>query len=92
MLNNNFQHYRMPTAMDFPPVEAMLVESENPHFAYSAKGGAEVTNTPTPAAIRNAVCHALGVWVNELPMTPDRILQAIRKKREGERCSTKSRP
>jgi CO/xanthine dehydrogenase Mo-binding subunit len=81
MLNPNLHHYRMPTSMDFPPVDVVLFESENPWFAYSAKGGAEVTNTPTPAAIGNAVAHALGgVWCNDLPMTPDKILQAIRKK------------
>jgi CO/xanthine dehydrogenase Mo-binding subunit len=70
----------MPTAFDIPPVDPILVEGEDPYFAYSAKGGAEITNTPTPAVIRNAICHALGVWLNELPMTPDRILETIKKK------------
>ncbi|HBB17642.1 MAG TPA: hypothetical protein DCZ97_11845, partial [Syntrophus sp. (in: bacteria)] len=78
MLNTNLHHYRMPTSVDFPPVEVFLFESENPGFAYSAKGGAEVTNTPTPAAIGNAVAHALdGIWFNDLPMTPDKIVRAI---------------
>ena len=80
MLNHNLHHYGMPTAFDIPPVDAILVEGEDPYFAYSAKGGAEITNTPTPGVIRNAICHALGLWLNELPMTPDRILEAIRKK------------
>jgi xanthine dehydrogenase YagR molybdenum-binding subunit len=83
MLNNNLHHYRMPTSLDFPPVDAFLVESEDPYFAYSAKGGAEVTNTPTPAAIRNAICHALGVWLSDLPLTPDKIIEALRKKNQG---------
>ena len=83
MLNSNLHHYRMPTSLDFPPVNVFLFESENPWFAYSAKGGAEVTNTPTPAAIGNAVAHALdGVWINDLPMMPDKIIQAIRNKNE----------
>jgi xanthine dehydrogenase YagR molybdenum-binding subunit len=84
MLNNNLHHYRMPTSLDFPPTDAFLVESEDPYFAYSAKGGAEVTNTPTPAAIRNAICHALGVWLSDLPMTPDKIINALRNKNQGE--------
>lgn len=83
MLNSNLHHYRMPTSLDFPPVNVFLFESENPWFAYSAKGGAEVTNTPTPAAIGNAVAHALdGVWINDLPMMPYKIIQAIRNKNE----------
>jgi len=83
MLNNDLHHYRMPTSLDFPPVDAFLIESEDPYFAYSAKGGAEVTNTPTPAAIRNAICHALGVWLSDLPLTPDKIIEALRKKKQG---------
>jgi CO/xanthine dehydrogenase Mo-binding subunit len=86
MLNNNFHQYRMPTSLDFPHVEAFLVESHDPYFAYSAKGGAEVTNTPTPAAIRNAIYHATGIWLNKLPMSPDKILEAIHSKsKKGEK-------
>jgi xanthine dehydrogenase molybdenum-binding subunit len=80
MLNNNLHQYRMPTSLDFPQIDAFLVEGEDPYFAYSAKGGAEVTNTPTPAAIRNAICNALGAWLNDLPMTPDKIIEAIHNK------------
>ncbi len=85
MLNANLHHYRMPTSLDFPPVEVFLLESENPWFAYSAKGGAEVTNTPTPAAIGNAIANALGeIRLNDLPLTTDKIIQAIRNKnKEG---------
>lgn len=82
MLNNNLHQYRMPTSLDFPHVEAFLVEGEDPYFAFSAKGGAEVTNTPTPAAIRNAICNALGVWLNDLPLTPDKIIESIRGKQK----------
>ncbi len=80
MLNNNFHQYRMPASLEFPPVDVFFVESEDPYFAYSARGGAEVANAPTPAAVRNAICNALGVWLNDLPMTPGRIIEAIHKK------------
>lgn len=81
LLNPNYDQYRMPTSTDFPPVEPFIVEDEDPYFAYSAKGGGECSNAPTTAAIRNAVCDALGIWLNEIPMTPDRILKALREKR-----------
>jgi len=84
MLNSNFNQYRMPTSLDFPRIESFLVEGEDPYFAFSAKGGAEVTNTPTPAAIRNAICNALGVWLNDLPLTPDKIIEAIKECKEPE--------
>jgi CO/xanthine dehydrogenase Mo-binding subunit len=80
MLNNNYHQYRIPTSLDMPPIEPFIVEDEDPYFAYSAKGGGECSNTPTPAAIRNAIYNAVGVWLNDLPMTPDRILKAIREK------------
>lgn len=82
MLNNNLCHYRVPTCLDIPPIDAFIVEGEDPYFAYSARGGAEVTNTPTPAAIRNAIYNAVGVWVNDLPMTPDKILRGIQKSKK----------
>jgi xanthine dehydrogenase molybdenum-binding subunit len=83
MLNPNLHRYRLPTAPDMPPIDAMLVESRDPYFAFSARGGAEVTNTPTPAAIGNAIHHAIGVWFNELPITPDKILAAMRARKQG---------
>jgi xanthine dehydrogenase molybdenum-binding subunit len=77
MLNNNLCHYKVPTALDIPHIDAFLVESHEPEFAYSARGGAEVTNTPTPAAIRNAIYNAAGIWLNDLPITPDKIIEAV---------------
>ncbi len=80
MLNPNYGQYRVPTCLDMPPVEPYIVEEEDPYFAYSAKGGGECSNAPTPAAIRNAVFNAVGVWLNDLPMTPDKVIRAIREK------------
>jgi CO/xanthine dehydrogenase Mo-binding subunit len=84
MLNPNFHQYRLPTSMDMPPIETYLIESRDPYFAFDARGGAEVTNAPTPAAIANAVHHAIGIWFSELPITPDKVLQALNAKK-GER-------
>lgn len=82
MLNSNLHQYKIPTSMDMPTIDAFIVESHDPYFAFDARGGAEVTNTPTPAAIGNAIHHAIGIWFKELPITPDKVLEAIRMKRE----------
>ena len=67
----------MPTALDFPSADVYLTEVEDPYFAYSAKGAGENTHAPTPAVIRNALYDALGIWFNDLPITPDKITRAI---------------
>jgi len=84
LLTKNLHQYKVPTSLDFPQVDAFLTEAEDPYFAYSAKGAGENTNAPTPAAIRNAIYNAIGIWFNDLPITPDKIIKAIQeKKKEG---------
>ena len=85
LLTGNLSEYRMPTSLDFPPVQVYLPECEDPFFAYSAKGAGENTNAPTPAAIRNALYNATGVWFNDLPITPDKIIMAMQGKGKGVR-------
>lgn len=82
LLTNNLHQYRMPTALDYPPAEVFITEVEDPYFAYSAKGAGENTNAPTPAAIRNALYDAVGIWFNDLPITPDKVILAIREKKK----------
>ncbi len=92
LLTNNLDQYRMPTALDYPRSDVYLTEVEDPYFAYSAKGAGENTNAPTPAAIRNALYDALGIWFNDLPITPDRIVQAVNAvnaRRQSERLRDK---
>ena len=84
LLNTNLHQYKMPTSLDIPDIKAILTEDEDPYFAYSAKGAGENTNAPTPAAIRNAIYDAIGIWFNDLPITPDKIINAIyAKKKRG---------
>ena len=85
LLTGNLSGYRMPTSLDFPPVDVYLPECEDPYFAYSAKGAGENTNAPTPAAIRNALYNATGIWFNDLPITPDKIIRAMHGKAKGVR-------
>lgn len=83
LLNGSFLQYRIPSALEIPAMEVFLVDSEDPYFAYSAKGAGENSNTPTAAAICNAIHDATGVWLNDLPMTPDRILGAFAANKTG---------
>jgi CO/xanthine dehydrogenase Mo-binding subunit len=85
LISNNLHQYRMPTALDYPPSEVYLSEVEDPYLAYSAKGAGENTNAPTPAAIRNALYDALGIWFNDLPITPDKILNGVSARAKGVR-------
>ena len=82
LLTNSLYQYKIPTSLDFPPVDVYLAEVEDPYFAYSAKGAAENTNAPTPAAIRNAIYNAIGIFFNDLPITPDKIIKAIQKQKD----------
>ena len=80
VVNPDFLDYRIPTSVDMPPVESILVEPEDPHGPYGAKSIGEIALVPTAAAIGNAIYHAIGVRMTDLPMTPDHILVAIREK------------
>jgi CO/xanthine dehydrogenase Mo-binding subunit len=77
LLNTSFLDYRMPTSVDVPPIETVLVEVPNPGHPYGVRGVAEPPVTPPPAAIAIALNRALGVRMSELPMSPERILKKM---------------
>jgi len=79
IINPNFMDYRLMTAADMPPVEAIFDESADPAGPFGAKGLGETPAVPTAAAVANAVYRATGVRVTELPVTPERLLKAMRK-------------
>ncbi|MBI2368729.1 MAG: xanthine dehydrogenase family protein molybdopterin-binding subunit [Deltaproteobacteria bacterium] len=80
-LNGNFMTYLMATSVDMPPVRSLIVETPHPHpnGPFGAKGVAEPACIPTAAAIANAIFHATGVQVRELPLTPERVARALRQ-------------
>ena len=81
MLNTDFHQYRMATSLDMPETSIPInIEAEDGYFAYSSKGGGEGINSAVPAAIRNAVYNATGVWFYEYPITPGRMLSEIKAK------------
>lgn len=77
MTNASFLDYRMPTCLDLPMIDTVLVEVPNPGHPYGVRGVGEVPIVPPPAAIANAIYRAIGVRLHELPMSPGRVLRAI---------------
>jgi CO/xanthine dehydrogenase Mo-binding subunit len=63
-----------------PKIKPIIVEVPEPLGPFGARGIGEATTIPTAAAIANAIFNAVGVRVKELPMTPERILEAIKKR------------
>ncbi|NQW24411.1 MAG: xanthine dehydrogenase family protein molybdopterin-binding subunit [SAR202 cluster bacterium] len=77
MENSSFLDYRMPTSLDLPMISTIIVEVANPGHPYGVRGVGEVPIVPPMAAIANAIYHAVGVRMNELPMSPATVLEAL---------------
>ncbi len=77
MLNPNFLDYKMPTALDVPPIDVVIVESPWEGHPYGVRGVGEVPIVPPLAAIANAVHAATGARLTELPMTAERVLRGM---------------
>jgi CO/xanthine dehydrogenase Mo-binding subunit len=75
MANASFLDYRMPTTLDVPNIETVIVEVPNPGHPYGVRGVGEVPIVPPLAAIANAIYRATGVRQTQLPMSPRRILE-----------------
>jgi len=76
ILDRNFGTYHIPRFSWLPKIETIIVEDSNS----PAQGGGEPAIITTGAVIANAVCSATGVRLFQLPMTPDRVLQALKKR------------
>jgi len=80
VLNPNFADYALPTALDMPEIDPIIVETDEPAGPYGAKGMAEPACIPTAPAIANAVYDAVGVRIRDLPITPEKVLRALKEK------------
>jgi len=78
-LNFNFIDYKMPTILDMPVVEPVLLEVWRGAGEYGACGIGEGTLTCTPRAVANAVYNAIGARVDDIPLTPEKVLRALGK-------------
>ena len=77
MVNASFLDYRMPTTLDLPMIDTVLVEVPNPGHPYGVRGVGEVPIVPPPAAIANAVYRATGKRMKNLPMSPTYVLSQL---------------
>src|SRR5437773_239712 len=76
--------YKSPTFLDMPEVETFIVETNDPEGPYGAKEAGQGPLLPVPPAVCAAVFDALGVWIDEVPVTPEKVVEALRRKEKGE--------
>jgi len=84
VLNYRWRDYKQPTSMDVP--EEIVVEhihTHDPYGPFGAKGAGEASSCSTLAAVANGIYDAVGVRIKDLPITPEKILGALKDKKEG---------
>jgi len=77
LMNASFLDYRMPTALDLPMIDTVIVEVPDPNHPYGVRGVGEVPIVPPPAALAIALHNAVGVRMETLPMSPGRVVKAM---------------
>ena len=80
MMNSSLLDYRMPTSLDLPMIDTVIIEVPNPNHPYGVRGVGEVSIVPPMAAIANAIYDAVGVRMTELPMNPPAVQKALAAK------------
>lgn len=83
MVTANMLDYRVPTIQDSPPIEVGIVESNDPHGPFGAKEAGEGSLAAFLPALTNAIEDAIGIRFNDLPVTPDRVFEAIEKRKRA---------
>jgi CO/xanthine dehydrogenase Mo-binding subunit len=76
--------YKSPTFLDMPDVDTFIVETIDREGPYGAKEAGQGPLLPVPPALCAAVHDALGVWIDEIPVTPEKVIEALRRKEKGE--------
>ncbi len=85
VVNPNFANYRLPRSIGIPEMESILVETNDPEGPFGAKGMGEASLLPTSAAIANAIEDAVGIRIKDLPITPKKIVKALKEKETNEK-------
>ena len=83
VINTNLEDYKMVSSFELPEIENIIVEPITPMNNIGGKGLGEPPTVPTAAAVANAVAHALGMRIYELPLSPDRVLDALEAQKEA---------
>ena len=78
--------YMVPTAKDVPDIRPIIMESHSGMGPFGAKGIGEAAMIAMQPAIANAVYDAVGVWIRDLPLTPEKVLKALQEKGEEEKA------
>ena len=82
MQNTSLLDYRMPTSLDLPMIDAVIVEVNNPGHPFGVRGVGEANIAPPLAALANAIHDAAGARMTELPMNPQAVVSAIQGMKE----------
>jgi CO/xanthine dehydrogenase Mo-binding subunit len=85
LMNPGFTDYILPTLVDVPPIEAVILENADPGGPFGARGIGEPPLIGTPPAILAAIQDAIGAPVRQLPATPERVWRAMQETPSGER-------
>ena len=83
----NMLDYRVPTIVESPDIEVKIIESIDPHGPFGAKEAGEGSLSSFVPALVNAVADAIGIRATDLPLTPERVLELLEKKRKAERVA-----
>ena len=89
--NPNFLDYRMPTTVDVPMIEPVIVSTPNPSGPHGARGVGEIPLVTPVGAIGNAIYHATGVRLHQTPFTPERVFFGLRELGGGAGVKTQFR-
>jgi xanthine dehydrogenase molybdenum-binding subunit len=81
--NPTLRDYNMLTASDVVTMKSFIVETEDEHGPFGAKGIGEPGCVPSAPAIANAIYDAVGVRITDLPITPEKVLAALKEKETG---------
>jgi len=85
VLNPSFHEYKLPTAVDIPEIHFYPIETFDQQGPYGSKGVGEAPLIPTAPAIANAVSDAIGIKIDDLPITPEKILKALKNNKNSPR-------
>jgi CO/xanthine dehydrogenase Mo-binding subunit len=80
ILNDSFADYKLATVKDMPLIVPVLVEAEHREGPFGAKGVGEPAAGATAPAIANALFDAVGIWMKDLPVTPEKVWAALKEK------------
>lgn len=88
LMNPGLLEYRSASTLESPPIEAIIVESNDPEGPFGAKEAGEGSLAATIPAVTHAIYDAVGVWIDTLPITPEKVLKALEEKRKGAVANT----